>query len=47
VDYPLSGALYLRGELLCNLDLVPFDDDGDDTFRSLGPRLKIGVGYSF
>jgi hypothetical protein len=47
VDYPLSDALFLRGELLCNLDLYPFDVDADDTFASLGPRLKIGVGYSF
>jgi hypothetical protein len=48
VDYPLSGALYLRGELLWNLNLIPFDDsDSDDTFSSHGPRLKVGVGYSF
>jgi hypothetical protein len=46
VDYPLSGALFLRGELLFNLDLQP-KEGGDDTFASLGPRLKIGVGYSF
>jgi opacity protein-like surface antigen len=47
VDYPLSGALFLRGELLWNLNLYPSDTDADDTFQSHGPRLKVGVGYSF
>jgi opacity protein-like surface antigen len=47
IDYFFSDAIFFRGELLCNLDLVPFNADSDDIISSIGPRVKVGVGYKF
>ena len=55
VDYPLTDALYLRGEILYGIGLASkFENDmvdgfGGDTKANLdhGPTIKIGLGYKF
>jgi opacity protein-like surface antigen len=50
VDYDFSETMFLRGELLCDLDLFSFDKDasGDNAgLAFLGPRVKVGVGFKF
>jgi opacity protein-like surface antigen len=53
LDYPLSSALFLRGEALFHLRLPSKDakdaakQSGGDTTFGMGPRIKVGVGYKF
>jgi outer membrane protein W len=57
LDYKLTSALYLRGELLVNFKLDNKNETdirdiaseyGDDfSLFSFGPRVSIGVGYKF
>jgi len=52
LDFPLSGALFLRGETLFHLrfpskDMKDTASGGASTTLGMGPRIKIGVGYKF
>jgi hypothetical protein len=52
LDFPLTSALYLRGEALFNLRfpsklMKDTTDAGDSPTLGMGPRIKIGVGYKF
>jgi opacity protein-like surface antigen len=52
VDYPLTDALYLRGELLYGIGLASKADkdmEQGDFKANLnhGPTIKIGLGYKF
>ena len=48
MDFPLGSALYLRASALCNFDFfAPGEDPGDDTLYSIGPMIKVGIGYKF
>jgi len=48
VDLPLGKSLFLRTTALCNFDLfAPGENPNDETFYSIGPVIKIGVGYKF
>jgi len=58
LDYPLTSALYLRGEALFHIRFAnKAMSDGVDEYKKagisaettlgLGPRIKIGVGYRF
>ena len=53
LDFPLSGALFFRGEALFHLRFPckGMDDGaasiGADATFGMGPRIKIGIGYMF
>jgi len=52
LDFPLTSALYLRGEALFHLRfasklMTDIASSGDSTTLGMGPRIKIGVGYKF
>ena len=48
MDFPLGNALYLRASALCNFDFfAPGEDPGDDTLYTIGPMIKVGIGYKF
>jgi len=52
LDFPLTGALYLKGEVLFHLRFASklmkdTASSGDSTTFGMGPRIKIGVGYKF
>ena len=47
-DFPLSESLFIRPSVLFNLNLfAPGEDPFDDTLYSVGPMVKVGVGYKF
>ena len=47
-DFPLGRSVFMRTSLLFNLDLfAPGEDPFDDGLYSLGPTVKVGVGYRF
>ncbi|MCL2265892.1 MAG: outer membrane beta-barrel protein [Treponema sp.] len=53
VNYPIMRNLYIRGEVLVNIRFASkFNKDYADivdgkTTLGFGPRVKVGVGYSF
>jgi len=52
LDFPLTSAIFLRGETLLHIRL-PCEEwsdyavGGADTTIGFGPRIKVGVGYKF
>jgi len=48
MDFPLGKSLYIRASALCNVDFfVPGEDPNDDTLYTIGPMIKVGLGYKF
>ena len=48
MDFPLGNALYLRASALCNINFfAPGEVPPDETLHSVGPMIKIGIGYRF
>jgi hypothetical protein len=48
MDFPLSGGLYLRTSILCDINFsAPGKNPGDDILYTIGPRVKAAAGYKF